>query len=105
VVAHLLEEPLVVALPKSHQMAKTGRAQPVSLKRLANDPFIMIGPPGTGLHDETVAACREAGFAPRLGQPTPRITSTLCIVDGTKAIPSPAATNPSDIALATPEVG
>jgi DNA-binding transcriptional LysR family regulator len=40
----------------------------------------MIGPPGTGLHDETVAACRAAGFIPRLGQLAPRITSTLGLV-------------------------
>jgi DNA-binding transcriptional LysR family regulator len=40
----------------------------------------MIGPPGTGLYDETVAACRAAGFVPRLGQPAPRITSTLGLV-------------------------
>jgi DNA-binding transcriptional LysR family regulator len=80
VVAPLQEEPLVVALPSRHPMARNGRSQPVPLKRLANDPFIMIGPPGTGLHDETVAACRAAGFVPRLGQPAPRITSTLGLV-------------------------
>jgi DNA-binding transcriptional LysR family regulator len=80
VVAHLQEEPLVVALPSWHAMARSGRSQPVALKRLASDPFIMIGPPGTGLHDETVAACRAAGFVPRLGQPAPRITSTLGLV-------------------------
>ena len=50
------------------------------LKSLAGDPIILIGPPGTGLHDETVAAYREAGFVPRLGQPAPRITSTLGLV-------------------------
>jgi DNA-binding transcriptional LysR family regulator len=80
VVAPLQEEPLVVALPSRHAMARIGRSQPVSLKRLAIEPFIMIGPPGTGLHDETVAACRAAGFVPRLGQPAPRITSTLGLV-------------------------
>ena len=79
VVAPLQEEPLVAALPSLHPMAR-GKSQPVPLRRLANDPFIMIGPPGTGLHDETVAACRAAGFVPRLGQPAPRITSTLGLV-------------------------
>lgn len=80
VVAPLHDEPLVVALPSSHPMATSGSSQPVPLKRLANDPFIMIGPPGTGLHDATIAACRAAGFAPRLGQPAPRITTTLGLV-------------------------
>ncbi|NOJ47218.1 LysR family transcriptional regulator [Bradyrhizobium archetypum] len=78
-VTPLQEEPLVAALPSRHAMA-TSRSKVVPLKSLANDPFIMIGPPGTGLHDETVAACREAGFVPRLGQPTPRITSTLGLI-------------------------
>jgi DNA-binding transcriptional LysR family regulator len=80
IVAPLQEEPLVVALPSRHAMARSSRSRPVPLKRLADDPFIMIGPPGTGLHDETVAACRTAGFVPRLGQPAPRITSTLGLV-------------------------
>ena len=76
----LLEEPMVVALPSRHPMAKTSGSKGVPLKSLASDPFILIGPPGTGLHDETVAACQAAGFAPRLGQPAPRITSTLSLV-------------------------
>jgi DNA-binding transcriptional LysR family regulator len=76
----LQEEPLVVALPSHHPLARGERSKAVPLKHLASDPFIMIGPAGTGLHDETVAACRAAGFAPRLGQPAPRITSTLGLV-------------------------
>lgn len=80
VVTPLQEEPMVAALPSRHPMARTGRSKVVPLKSLANDPFILIGPPGTGLHDETVAACRAAGFVPRLGQPAPRITSTLGLV-------------------------
>jgi DNA-binding transcriptional LysR family regulator len=79
VVMPLQEEPMVAALPSRHPMA-SGRAKAVRLKGLAGDPFILIGPPGTGLHDETVAACREAGFIPRLGQPAPRIASTLGLV-------------------------
>jgi DNA-binding transcriptional LysR family regulator len=41
---------------------------------------VLTGPPGTGLYDETVAACRAAGFSPRIGQLAPRITSTLGLV-------------------------
>jgi DNA-binding transcriptional LysR family regulator len=80
VVTPLQEEPLVAALPSGHPMVKTGRSTAVPLKRLADDSFIMIGPPGTGLHDETMSACRAAGFVPRIGQPAPRITSTLGLV-------------------------
>ena len=80
VVTPLQEEPMIVALPSNHPMVRRGKAQSISLVNLANDPFILIGPQGTGLHDETVAACRAAGFMPRLGQPAPRITSTLSLV-------------------------
>ena len=76
----LQEEAMVAALPSNHPMAKLGETCALHLKSLAGDPFILIGPPGTGLHDETLAACRTAGFAPRLGQPAPRITSTLGLV-------------------------
>jgi DNA-binding transcriptional LysR family regulator len=80
VVIPLQEEPMVVALPSHHPMARNNRSKVVPLKNLASDPFILIGPPGTGLHDETLAACRAAGFVPRLGQSAPRITSTLGLV-------------------------
>ena len=79
VVTLLQEEPLVVALPSDHPVSRS-RAETVPLTTLAGDPIILIGPPGTGLHDETVAACRAAGFVPRLGQPAPRITSALGLV-------------------------
>lgn len=91
VVTPLQEEPMIVALPGSHPMAKRGKAQAVSLAAFADDPFILIGPQGTGLHDETVAACRAAGFMPKLGQAAPRITSTLSLVAaglGIAVIPS-----------------
>jgi DNA-binding transcriptional LysR family regulator len=91
VVTPLQEEPMIVALPSNHALAKRGKAQSVALASLANDPFILIGPQGTGLHDETVAACRAAGFMPKLGQPAPRITSTLSLVAaglGIAVIPS-----------------
>lgn len=80
VVTPLQEEPMVAALPSRHPMARTGGSKAVPLKSLAGDPLILIGPAGTGLHDETVAACRAAGFVPHLGQPAPRITSTLGLV-------------------------
>ena len=76
----LLDEPMVAALPSQHPMARRQKGKAVALARLAGDPFIIIGPPGTGIHDETIAACRDAGFSPRIGQQAPRITSTLGLV-------------------------
>jgi DNA-binding transcriptional LysR family regulator len=76
----LLEEPMIVALPIRHPMARGERNTTVLLKHLAGDAFILFGPPGTGIYDETIAACCAAGFSPRVGQQAPRITSTLGLV-------------------------
>lgn len=80
VVHLLLEEDMVVALPRGHALAQGRRGAALALKALADDPFILFGPPGTGIYDETVAACRAAGFTPKIGQLAPRITSTLGLV-------------------------
>jgi DNA-binding transcriptional LysR family regulator len=80
IVHRLFDEPMVVAVPDNHPVLRGRRRQPISLGALENDAFVLIGPPGTGLHDETIAACRDAGFSPRIGQAAPRITSALGLV-------------------------
>jgi DNA-binding transcriptional LysR family regulator len=86
VVHPLLEEPMVVALPSTHLLAESQHGRALSVKRLANETFILYGPPGTGMYDATIAACHAAGFNPRVGnlgastQQAPRITSTLSLV-------------------------
>jgi DNA-binding transcriptional LysR family regulator len=77
---HLLEEPMLVALPSEHALALSDGDAGISLKRLAGETFILYGPPGTGMYDATIAACRAAGFSPRVGQQAPRITSTLSLI-------------------------
>jgi DNA-binding transcriptional LysR family regulator len=95
VVDPLLEEPMVVALPSIHALARTTSA--ISLQRLATETFILYGPPGTGMYDATISACHTAGFNPRVGnlgastQQAPRITSTLSLVaagSGISIVPS-----------------
>ncbi len=80
VINPLLEEAMVVALPSAHVLAQGNDGAALSLKRLARETFILYGPPGSGLYDGTIAACRRAGFSPRVGQLAPRITSTLSLV-------------------------
>ncbi|WP_342360580.1 LysR family transcriptional regulator [Terrarubrum flagellatum] len=80
VIVHpLAEEPMIAALPGNHPAAR-GRSGSLALKSLRDESFVLIGPPGTGLHDETIVACREAGFTPHIGQQAPRITSALGLV-------------------------
>lgn len=86
VVHELIEEPMVVALPGTHALVRSGRETAIPFQRLANETFILYGPPGTGMYDATIAACHAAGFNPRVGnlgastQQAPRITSTLSLV-------------------------
>jgi DNA-binding transcriptional LysR family regulator len=87
VVHRLLEEPMVVALPSRHTLArKEATTKALTLKQLEGETFILAGPPGTGLHDAIIAGCRAAGFNPRVGNlgaatgQGPRIASTLSLV-------------------------
>jgi DNA-binding transcriptional LysR family regulator len=54
---HLLDDPLLVALPRSHPLAG---AAAVGLRDLADETWIQSGP-----QPMLLAACAEAGFQPR----------------------------------------
>jgi DNA-binding transcriptional LysR family regulator len=76
----LLEEPMLVALPSQHALARNPGAG-VSLKRLAGETFIVYRRhTGPGLYDAIIAACHAAGFSPLIGQEAPRIVATLNLV-------------------------
>jgi DNA-binding transcriptional LysR family regulator len=77
----LLVEPMVVALPSDHSMARRERGSALALKDLAGETFIIYARQlGPGFYEATMAACLKAGFSPRLGQEAPRITSALSLV-------------------------
>lgn len=80
VIRPLLDEIMVAALPSGHVLALGGDDVPLEVASLAGEVFILIGPPGSGIHDRTVAACQAAGFSPRVGQVAPRITSALGLI-------------------------
>ena len=71
VVIRLLDEPLVAALPSHHGAIRAKREPALSLESLANHPFVLTGPPGTGLYDETVG-CVPGGRV----QPSHRATGS-----------------------------
>jgi|SRR5579859_664031 len=74
----LSEEPMLVALPTCHPAAA---ANEISLIDLRDEPFILF-PRATGatLFDTIIAACRDAGFEPILGQSAPQIDSIVNLV-------------------------
>jgi DNA-binding transcriptional LysR family regulator len=74
----LLEEPMVVALPSGHRLARRYRAASIPLKAFANETF--VADPGGGLRGAAFAAFRAAGFTPHTGQEAPNTTSALNFV-------------------------
>ncbi|MFT4180783.1 MAG: LysR family transcriptional regulator [Rhizobium sp.] len=89
IIEPILDEEMLVALPDQHPLA-TGTAarrkhgispRRIPLLALANETFILYRrPSGPGLYDSIIAACRAAGFSPRIGQEAPRMLSTLSLV-------------------------
>jgi len=89
IIEPILDEEMLVALPDQHPLV-TGtpsrRGHGISSRRipllaLANETFILYRrPSGPGLYDSIIAACRTAGFSPRIGQEAPRMLSTLSLV-------------------------
>jgi len=80
-VERVLQEPMLVALPAGHRLATLPRNEPISLKLLANEPFVLYRrPAGQGLYDAILAACFRAGFSPQIVQEAPRLTSCLSLV-------------------------
>jgi DNA-binding transcriptional LysR family regulator len=76
----LLDDPLVVALPSEHPLARSGD-RAISVKTLAGESFIVYGrKDGFGLYAATIVACRAAGFSPKFGQESPRLASALNLV-------------------------
>jgi DNA-binding transcriptional LysR family regulator len=77
-VSTLLEEPMVLALPRGHALARRARGAAVPLKALANEVF--IAGPGAGPRAAAFAAVEAAGFALHTGQKAPTTVSALNLV-------------------------
>jgi DNA-binding transcriptional LysR family regulator len=77
-------EPMVVAVPRGHALA---RRKSVALVDLSAEPFVLY--PRTsrfGLSDAIVSACEAEGFSPVVVQNAPQISSTINLVAGSLGI-------------------
>jgi DNA-binding transcriptional LysR family regulator len=74
----LVDEDTVVILPNGHRLCGLSS---VPLAALAKEAFVMY-PRGLnpGNYDSVIAACRRAGFNPKLGQEAPQIVSVIPLV-------------------------
>lgn len=78
-------EPMVVALPVAHRLAKRRKA--ISLAELADEPWIFYRrADGPGIQDELMPACRKAGFTPRIVADVPRLLSAVTLVSTGRGI-------------------
>jgi DNA-binding transcriptional LysR family regulator len=59
----LVREPVLMAVPASHRLARHG---PVALQQFREETFVFFQP-GTGLRAVTERAARRAGFSPGAG--------------------------------------
>jgi DNA-binding transcriptional LysR family regulator len=64
----LFREPLMAVLRKDHRLVARDAPEEVALESLAADPFVLYPRAiGTGLYDQVLALCRDAGYTPRIG--------------------------------------
>ena len=79
-------EQMILAVPASHPLLrlknKTKQARrSVALADLAEESFVLNRRPSTpGLYDTIIAACRSAGFSPRVAQESHKNLATLSLV-------------------------
>lgn len=76
----VLEEPMVVAVPKTHPLADHPQ---ISLASLANDRFILFPRHvASGFYDQVLSACQQAGFTPNVIQEAKLMQTIVCLVAG-----------------------
>ena len=75
----LRREPLCVVVRPGHELAAR---KSVSWRQLASEPLIVLARrEGVSLHDEILAACRKAGFTPRIAHMPSIIGTVLSYVE------------------------
>lgn len=80
----LLREPVAVALPIDHRLARKsadGKARVLALDELREENFILVRRPGApGLYGNLVALCEERGFHPRIAAEVDRMMTNVNLV-------------------------
>jgi DNA-binding transcriptional LysR family regulator len=74
----LLDEELLLAVPRMHPLA-TGKKR-VRLAELKEEPFVLLREGAYDLRDQTLSACRRAGFEPRIALDGGEMDSVLRFV-------------------------
>ena len=76
---HVLDEPLIVALPNNHPLAN--QIDAIHILDLEAYDFVLYRRlAGQDLFDNILASCYQAGFSPKIVQEAPRLTSSLNLI-------------------------
>jgi DNA-binding transcriptional LysR family regulator len=76
----LAHEPMVVAIPATHDLAGAP-GESLSIRDLASEDWVSYRQSnGAGIHDVLMQACVEAGFKPRIVGTTERVMSAINMV-------------------------
>ena len=74
----ILREPLILALPKRHPLARRSK---VPVRALAREPFVLFPRHAApGLYDQIAAICRRARFKPAVAQEATQIQTIISLV-------------------------
>jgi DNA-binding transcriptional LysR family regulator len=86
----LFEDALVAVLPSQHPLASRGGA--LSVGALKDEAFVMYPrESGTGVYDQIIALCQQAGFAPQVAQEareSPTIVALVAAGLGVALVPA-----------------
>ena len=89
-VDHLRSEPLIVALPRTHRLARRRRLQ---LAELRDEPFVAHpSRERSAMHGALLAACAAAGFQPRVVAEAAETATLMVLVasgQGVALVPEP----------------
>jgi DNA-binding transcriptional LysR family regulator len=80
----LLEEEMVLVLPRDHALLRRKRAPEkvrISLRKLAGEPFILVRRPGApGMYADLLQACFRAGFTPHVAAEVDHMLTNINLV-------------------------
>jgi DNA-binding transcriptional LysR family regulator len=76
-------EPLVIALPLDHSLARRTARRAIALEELATEPFVSFPRErGPAFFDLLVGMCERAGFSPRIVQEAPQLDLLSLVAAG-----------------------
>ena len=76
----VFREPMLVALPHGHRLAKHAT---IAIQDLSQESFLMVPRTlGPGFYDQIIQCCAQAGFSPKVTLETSNTQTIVCLIAG-----------------------